>query len=89
MTSPDSRSGCFDMLEAALSTRPAAFPVSPAATLTPPILVVTSCVACAVWVTLRAIPAAAELCSSIDDAIVAAMLLTVNKRPRVALTQIR
>jgi len=47
-----------------------------AAALTPPMLVVTSCVACAVWLTLRAISAVATPCSSMEEAIVAAIALT-------------
>ena len=70
LTSPDSCSACLERLEAAVRTRPAAPPVSLAAALTPPILVVTSWVACAVWVTLRAISAVAAPCSSIAEPIV-------------------
>ena len=76
VTSPESCSACFDRLEAALSTWSAAAPVSLAAALTPPMLVVTSCVACAVWLTLRAISAVATPCSSMEEAIVAAIALT-------------
>src|SRR6266700_8265825 len=54
-TSPESCSACLERFDAAASTMPAALPVSFAAVLTPPILVVTSLVASAVCETLRAI----------------------------------
>ena len=54
-TSPESCSACLERLLAAASTMPAALPVSFAAVLTPPILVVTYLVASAVCETLRAI----------------------------------
>src|ERR1700675_2356701 len=76
LTSPDNCSACLERLEAAERTWPAAPPVSLAAALTPPIFVVTSCVACAVWVTLRAISAVAAPCSSIAEPIVVAIALT-------------
>ncbi|MGY4409465.1 hypothetical protein ACVWW4_001201 [Bradyrhizobium sp. LB7.1] len=55
---------------------PAALPVSFAAVLTPPILVVTSWVASAVCETLRAISAVAAPCSSIAAPIEVAIRLT-------------
>src|SRR6185437_2147644 len=64
-TSPASCSACWERLEAAVSTLPAALPVSLVAVLTAPIFLVTSCVASAVWVTLREISAVAEPCCSI------------------------
>jgi len=75
-TSPESCSAAWRGLMRPASTMPAALPVSFAALLTPPILVVTSLVASAVCETLRAISAVAAPCSSIAAPIDVAIRLT-------------
>ena len=72
-----------------MRTRPVAPPVSSGAALTPPMFAVTSCVAFAVCVTLRAIFAVAAPCSSIAEPIAVAITLTssiVTVMPWIAST---
>ena len=83
-TSPESCSACCERLEAAVSTMPAALPVSLAAALTAPMFLVTSWVASEVWLTLRAISAVAAPCSSMAAPIVVDGVDVIPARASVA-----